>query len=101
MIIYNVTVKIQSEVHQEWLKWMKEVHIPDVMKTGKFVEHKFCKVLFVDQDEGQTYSIQYFCKDMATLESYIDNESKPLQKEHTEKYKDKFVAFRTLLEIQD
>ncbi|MBT6440423.1 MAG: DUF4286 family protein, partial [Flavobacteriales bacterium] len=26
MIIYNVTVKINNEVHDEWLQWMKETH---------------------------------------------------------------------------
>ena len=28
MILYNITVSIDYNVHQEWLIWMKEVHIP-------------------------------------------------------------------------
>ncbi len=40
MILYNVTISIDPEVHQEWLAWMKEVHIPDVLKTGMFRENK-------------------------------------------------------------
>jgi hypothetical protein len=36
MIVYNVTVKVNTEVHDEWFAWMKETHIPEVMKTGLF-----------------------------------------------------------------
>ena len=37
-VIYNVTVSVDEDAHHEWLEWMQEVHIPDVMKTGSFVE---------------------------------------------------------------
>ena len=30
MIIYNVTIKIDLDVHDEWLAWMKLEHIPRV-----------------------------------------------------------------------
>ena len=37
MIIYNITVSIiDQNIHQNWLKWMKEIHIPEVMDTGFF-----------------------------------------------------------------
>lgn len=98
MIIYNVTVKVENNVHDEWFSWMKTVHIPDVLKTGKFLENKMCKVL-VDDTDGITYSIQYTAKDMETLEAYFEQDAPALQAEHTTRYKDKFVAFRTLLEV--
>ena len=100
MIIYNVTVKIDNSVHDEWLSWMKSVHIPDVLATGYFVDNKLCKVL-VDDEDGVTYSIQYSCDNMERLNEYYSKHAPALQKEHTAKYKDKFVAFRTLLEVVD
>ncbi|RMG79098.1 MAG: DUF4286 family protein [Bacteroidetes bacterium] len=100
MIIYNVTVKIDNDVHDEWLDWMKTKHIPDVMKTGLFTDSKILKVL-VDDEDGVTYSIQYSSPDMESLETYQKKYAAELQKEHSEKYKDKFVAFRTLLEVID
>ena len=69
MFIYNVTVNIAADAHDEWLRWMKEVHIPDVMNTGCFVESQILKVLYVE-DEGQTYSIQYKFLEMADVEKY-------------------------------
>jgi hypothetical protein len=98
MIIYNVTVKVDHDVHDDWLSWMKEVHIPDVMRTGKFVEHQIAKVL-VDDHDGTTYAIQYKCSSMQDLESYQAEHAPALQRVHAERYKDKFVAFRTLLEL--
>ena len=44
MILYNITVSIDYNVHQEWLIWMKEVHIPDVMSTGLFLKSKIAKI---------------------------------------------------------
>ena len=98
MIIYNVTVKISHEKHDDWLNWMKEIHIPEVMATGKFTKNVFTKVL-VEDEEGTNYSIQYYCDDLETLEDYQENYGPELQVKHTERYKDHFVAFRTLLEL--
>ncbi|MGZ4038722.1 MAG: DUF4286 family protein, partial [Bacteroidia bacterium] len=69
MYIYNVTVNVSADVHDEWLKWMRDVHIPDVMKTGCFMSNRLVKVLNVE-DEGHTYSFQYTFKDMKDIERY-------------------------------
>ena len=100
MFIYNVTVNIADEVHTEWLKWMREVHIPDVMKTGCFIDSGILKVLYVE-DEGHTYSIQYKFLEMADIEKYQKEFAPALQEEHSRKFKDKYTAFRTLLQIVD
>jgi len=98
MILYNVTVKVERDTHDDWLQWMKEVHIPDVLATGFFTENKLCRLL-IDETDGFTYSIQYFCTDMDTLEQYQKEHATRLQQEHQEKYDGKFVAFRTLMEV--
>jgi tricorn protease-like protein len=99
MIIYNVTVNIDNSVHDEWLDWMKRVHIPEVMLTGMFMENRIYKVLTDEDAEGTTYSIQYVCNSMKEYEQYRDIFAPALQAQHSNRYKDKFVAFRTLLEV--
>ncbi|HMT29794.1 MAG TPA: DUF4286 family protein [Bacteroidia bacterium] len=98
MIIYNVTVNIENDVHDEWLKWMQEIHIPDVMKTGLFTGSQILRILADEDSGGTSYAIQYTCANMQDYEKYRDEFAPALQKEVAEKYKDKFVAFRTLLE---
>jgi len=100
MIIYNVTINIEESAHTDWLKWMKEIHIPEVMETGYFLENKIAKVITTQEDEtGHTYAIQYTCNSMTDLNEYQEKHAPKLQEEHVKRYQGKFVAFRTLLEI--
>lgn len=98
MIIYNVTVNVDLDVHDEWLHWMKHTHIPDVMATGLFLDNRLCRVL-ADDEGGITYAVQYTCADMTTYERYREQHAPRLQAETRERYGDKFAAFRTLLEV--
>lgn len=99
MYIYNVTVNIEKSAHDEWLSWMKETHIPDVMSTGMFLSNRILQVM-VEEESGITYSVQYEVKDMETLQLYNEMYAAKLQQEHIEKFKDKFVAFRTVLRVE-
>lgn len=100
MIVYSVTVNIDSSIHEDWLAWMKNKHIADVMATGIFTENRMLKVISRQEDEeGISYNIQYTCASMADLHKYQVNHAPALQKEHNDRYEGKFAAFRTLLEF--
>ena len=58
MIIYNVTVNVDLDVHDQWLQWMKATHLPDVMATGLFLDQRMCRVLA--EDEGGGVSMRIF-----------------------------------------
>ncbi len=97
MVIYSVTIKIDLSVHDEWMRWMKEEHIAEVIATGKFVESRFHRVLAEDERDGITYNIQYYTPTMQDYFEYRDNFAMELQQKSLARFKDKFVAFRTLL----
>jgi hypothetical protein len=99
MFIYNVTINVDNSVAEEWLAWMQSVHIPDVLNTGCFTENRIFRVMADDNSGGKTYSIQYYCNDMKTFEHYEKTFAPALREEVNAKYKDKFVAFRTMLEV--
>ena len=102
MIIYNVTILIENDVQDEWLEWMRSKHIPDVLATGCFVEHKLMKVLVDDPEAIATsYAFQYMMNSMEDYQNYIDNHAEGLRHDVVEKYGDKMDAFRTLLEVID
>ncbi|MCC6369832.1 MAG: DUF4286 family protein [Bacteroidia bacterium] len=100
MFIYNVTVNVSADYCSDWLQWMKEKHIADVMKTGCFVDSRILKVLFVE-DLGNTYSVQYTFLEMADIERYQKQFAPALQAEHKARYGENYTAFRTVLEIVD
>lgn len=99
MIIYNVTINVEDEIQHDWLDWMKETHIPEVMQTGMFVDFSFSKLLSRQEDEtGTTYVIQYLAPTMDHYEKYITEFAPSLQQKVIQKYGNKFIAFRTLME---
>ena len=100
MIIYNVTLNVDDAIHDDWFEWMRTTHIPEVMETGLFSEARFTKVL-VQEESGTTYSIQYMAPHMIALQQYQQHHGPELQKKTLERYGDKVVAFRTLLEVQE
>lgn len=99
MIIYNVTINIDESVHDKWLAWMMDEHIPAVMDTGKFFKAKIVKVLIVEEMGGSTYSVQYFAESKEKLEAYYKEDAPRLREEGARLFGDKMLAFRTELEL--
>lgn len=99
MYIYNVTINIEEEIHDQWLPWMQNIHIPEVLATGKFTQARMCRVLVEEKMGGLTYSIQYFVKNKETLNAYYKEDAPRLRQALITLFADKFVSFRTELEV--
>jgi hypothetical protein len=99
MYIYNVTTNIDNSIKDEWLKWMKEKHIPEMLATGKFSQAKMSKVLIEEEMGGITYSVQYTTDSKETLQEYYDDYAPKLRGESLKLFKSSFVSFRTELKV--
>lgn len=97
-VVYNVTIIIDHSVHDEWLVWMQNEHIPEVMATGKFNAWKMLRILEDHNPDGITYAIQYTAPDLASYLAYQQDCAPALQQKTQNLYGGKFAAFRTLLE---
>jgi len=98
MFIYNVTINIDNSIHDTWLIWMKEEHIPAMLATGKFSSALMTRVLIEEEMGGLTYSVQYKTDSKETLEKYYTEDADALRNQ-SKPFEGKFVAFRTELEI--
>ncbi|MBY0436524.1 MAG: DUF4286 family protein [Cyclobacteriaceae bacterium] len=98
MLIYNVTTGVDKAIEKEWLRWMKETHIPDVMRTKLFVSHRLYKVLTTHDENSVSYAIQYAAHSLNEIDHYIEKFAPALREEVTKKFGEKAVSFRTLLE---
>ena len=98
MIIYNVTVSVEEVIKEDWLIWMLDVHIPEVMATGIFSKSQINRVI-VQGDSDNTFAIAYSCENMKDLHQYQVKFAAELQKKHVARYGEKAVAFRTLMEV--
>jgi Domain of unknown function (DUF4286) len=99
MLIYNVTIKVDWSIQAAWLQWMQEVHIPEVMHTQCFVKYTFVKLLDIEDEDGPTYACQYYVLNQAIYEKYIAEYSHILRQAGMEKWGNKFIAFRTLMQV--
>lgn len=98
MIIYNVTIKVDADAAKDWVKWMKEEHIPELMHTGLFVDTRLCRLLEQDETEGITYVAQYFCDTMEHYNTYISEYAQQMRDKGLARFGSKFSAFRTVMQ---
>ena len=98
MIVYNITTKVDHSVYEEWLQWQKDIHIPEIMDTGFFSEYRFYKLLEHDDDEGKVFVTQFLTHTRQDYDTYIKEFSSILRNKSLEKWGDKVVSFRTLLQ---
>lgn len=99
MIIYNVTTKVTPTIHQIWLAWIKQEHIPEVMNTGLFHDYRICRLLEQDDSEGPTYTIQYATDTLENYYTYIQEHAPLLRQKAFDTFGDQFVAFRTVMQV--
>ncbi|MEK6479547.1 DUF4286 family protein [Catalinimonas sp. 4WD22] len=98
MIQYNQTINIESSVESEWLNWMKEEQIPDILATGMFINARLFRLLDVEESEGTaTYALQLHAETKEHLDIYQLKYEPALDQGHESRYAGKAVSFRTLM----
>ncbi|HQW84912.1 MAG TPA: DUF4286 family protein [Ferruginibacter sp.] len=99
MIVYNVTIKVLQSINADWLKWLKEEHIPDVINTGCFTHAVILRLMEVDDTEGPTYAVQYHAESKSLYNNYIENHAALMRQKGFDKWGDKFIAFRSVMQV--
>jgi hypothetical protein len=98
MIVYNDTIILDETVREEWLNWIKTVHIPAIMATGCFSSYKILTVID-SPNEGVTFCIQYNADDIHQFQQFYMNHLHKFQAIHQDQFPEKFVMFNTLMEV--
>lgn len=98
MILYNITYNIDQQIEREWLRWMKDEHVPAVVATGLTMQHNTLKLLTEIENSGTTYTFQYWFQTMEDFVTYQSLHQPALQQQVAARYANKYVSFRTLLE---
>ena len=98
MFVYNITTKVDHAILNDWIKWQQEIHIPDIIATGLFLEHKFFHLLEQNEDEGKTFVTQFFTDSKENYENYLQQYAPRLRRQSHEKWAHKIISFRSLLQ---
>ena len=99
MFIYNVTIKVDAAIAAPWLQWLLEEHAPAMVATDCFTGYNVIKLLEVDDTEGPTYAIQYHANSMEDYNRYITDFSDRFRRQSADKWGDRVIAFRTLMQV--
>ena len=71
----------------------------EVMSSDQFNEYKFFRLLEQNEPDGITYVVQYFASSIDHYNTYIDEFAPALRQKALERWGDKFIAFRTLMQV--
>ncbi len=99
MLVYNITIKIEPGIEKDWVQWQQEEHIPGVMSSGCFTHHLFYRLTEPVEPGEITYVIQYFAISNENYQRYIKDHAPALREKAMERWGDRFIAFRTVMEL--
>jgi len=99
MLVYNVTIKVEKAIAEEWLQWMLNEYIPQIMATNCFSTFNVLKLLDVDDSEGPTYAIQYVADENEGYERYKQQFFSVHNQSCFDRWGNGFIAFRTIMEV--
>jgi hypothetical protein len=98
MLIHNITYNIDTNLETDFLNWMREVHIPNVMLTGFPKSFKVMRLLTEIDNGGSTFSVQYNFDSIEGFEVFENEYFDDLNAAVNERYQGKYVFFASLLD---
>jgi hypothetical protein len=96
MLVYTITVNVESSVAEEWLVWMKENFLKPIVATDIFEKYHAFKVLH--DSDGDTYTFQFFCKNILQYKKFQDEHKNDILHALMNSFPGKVVYFNTMLE---
>lgn len=99
MIIYNVTTRLEPGIAEDWLQWLRDEHIPDVLATGYFTDAVILKLLDLEEEEGSTFAVQFKAATREQYDQYINKHAASVREKTMNKWGDRIVSFRSVLEV--
>lgn len=100
MIIYNVTLSIEPSIEKDFLIWLKNEHLPEVLATNLFIEGNIFKILEApDAVSHNSYCVQYRLENWELFHQYNNDFAPQLKQKTAQKWANNVLSFRTFLEM--
>jgi len=98
MFVYNITTKVDHTILAEWIRWQKEIYIPEIMGTNLFTEYRFYQLLGHDDEGGKNFVVQFIANHRDDCDNYLKQFASQIQKKIFAKWGDKTASFSSLLQ---
>ena len=97
--IYNITTQVAWQVHEAWLAWMLDEHIPAILGTGCFIKHQVVRLLEADDTDGPVYAVQYYLQSKAQYNTYLSHYQPGFSGAEREKWGEQVFNFSSLMQV--
>ncbi len=97
MVIYNITIKVDWSIHNDFKLWIEEEVLLESKNIESVQNSKFLKLLDVDTSDGMTYCLQHYFNDLQEYNQYKMADDLNFKQRLAAKYKDKLVLFASVL----
>ena len=101
MLIYNITMQVEWNIHDAWLQWIYEVYIPFALNSGCFEKYQLVQLLEVDDTEAATYALQLYAPGKADYNRYLELYRPQIEQQSFKKWEGSLVSFATLMQVVD
>ncbi|WP_373841013.1 DUF4286 family protein [Bacteroides heparinolyticus] len=99
MLIYNTTYHVEMPDAHNFVIWLNEAYIPQVEADGRLSAPRLVRVLSHKEQDSESFSLQWEVADSATLHRWHTEQGMRLNEEMMNVFKNKVIAFPTLMEV--
>lgn len=99
MLIYNTSYHFEETLEQNFIIWLKEVHVPAVLEEGTLKNPRICKILSHQQDGDVSYTLQWEVENSTVLHRWHIKQGDFAVNEIKKIFDDKVMFFETLMRV--
>ena len=99
MFIFNTTFLVSDSVHGAWIKWVRENHIPFVLKSELLTQPQVTKILSAEEQDGTSFSVQFHAADATALETWRMQYENECQMNCFKTFGAEVLSFSTVMEV--
>lgn len=99
---YRVAIRVDREIAEEWLEWMRTIHVPEVLDSGCFTGCTISRqVEPVESGPRWSFALEYGLPSLQHFEQYQARHADALREAHTRRYAGRFEATRSIATLVD
>ncbi len=100
MPLFNTTFTVDIELRNGWLRWMKEIYVPQMQAAAPAARHALYHIDGSIRDGALSFSSQWLCPDIRSLGA-VRLQNKRLCDDLAQTHGDKCLAFSTMMKEQE
>ena len=99
MLVYNTTYQMDIDDARNFVNWIHECYIPQVLDDGTLKSPRLLRILSHKDQETECFSLQWEVENSAELHKWHVRQGMKLNDELQKLFKDKVIGFPTLMEV--